>query len=151
MKSLWNKVKNLIPIKVIKKENFDYLTKQLEVKTSDNYRLKNNNEILKKDIQRLEEKIIPVMPMIYGLKSQLDYKDRLLYFTITLDSEIFYRMPQVNGGIDYIADYICYSIRKELSMINISRLPDYCRKIKRDRYEEEIKANFDTSGKIEER
>lgn len=150
MKSLWNKVKNLIPIKIVKKENFDYLTKQLEVKTRDNYRLKNNNEILKKDIQRLEEKIIPVMPIIYGLKSQYNYKDRLLYFTTTIDSEIFYQIPQINGKLDYLVDYICYAIRKELSLINITRLPDYCRKIERNRYEE-IKANLYPSGKIEER
>jgi hypothetical protein len=152
MKGLWNKIKNSIPIKVIKKENLKSICDEVDKQIKRNYNLQYDNEQSIKRIKLLEEKIIPAMPMIYGLKSQLDYKDRLLYFTVTLDSEIFYRMPQVNGGIDYIADYICHSIRRELSMINISRLPDYCRKIKRDRYDQkEIKANLYTSGKIEER
>lgn len=128
MVSSW--IKNMVPWKIVSKNTLQENKTTVDKLNSTIRGLEYNLKRAEEKIKESEEQMAKLMPAIYGLSSKPDYKDRLLYLTVTIDSDIFFTVPQYQGSMDYIADMISYSIRKEISTINLTRVPDYCRTIK---------------------
>jgi hypothetical protein len=116
-----------IPIIFISKKELDYKEKEANQKLSN---LEYNNKRLVALNIELGDKFDLLAPIVYGLKTKYDYKDELIYITTTVDSRLFMEARQWRGSLDYIADMISHSLRREISTINLARLPDYCRRIK---------------------